>query len=294
MKRRPFGLSRQRLVAILLAMGGLFLWLVDRLASFSAVFFPDWHLDRPTMSALHQWVVARATAPVALQLYWLAILLALTVLFAALCLWYRWQYVMSRKELADSKERLSLDSLTRLPGQEQAREVFAQLCHEMRRRAELPRSGDEDLLFLVFLDLCDFKQWNEHPHNHSVGDLVLREVAAFFAREKKGQDFVGRWGGDEFLMLLIAKGSALWPAMRSRQIALKKDGLYLANLGIIEVLFRCGAVQVDPSETVDPSENFDHTLQSAQIALQEIDKTQPVDPENRSTYFALSLPKKSA
>jgi diguanylate cyclase (GGDEF)-like protein/PAS domain S-box-containing protein len=54
---------------------------------------------------------------------------------------------------------------------------------------------------LLFVDIDRFKQLNE-THGHEAGDAVLRAVAQTLARAVRGYDIVGRWGGEEFVLVV--------------------------------------------------------------------------------------------
>jgi diguanylate cyclase (GGDEF)-like protein len=54
---------------------------------------------------------------------------------------------------------------------------------------------------LVLADLDDFKNVND-LHGHAVGDDVLREFAAVLRATVRDSDLAGRWGGEEFVLLL--------------------------------------------------------------------------------------------
>jgi len=56
-------------------------------------------------------------------------------------------------------------------------------------------------LTLVLADLDNFKAVND-AHGHAVGDDVLREFAAVLRSTLRDSDLAGRWGGEEFLLLL--------------------------------------------------------------------------------------------
>ena len=56
-------------------------------------------------------------------------------------------------------------------------------------------------LSLLFVDVDHFKGINDRL-GHEVGDRVLQHVAAFLARNVREGDYVFRWGGDEFLILI--------------------------------------------------------------------------------------------
>jgi diguanylate cyclase (GGDEF)-like protein len=59
-------------------------------------------------------------------------------------------------------------------------------------------------LSLIFLDIDRFKSINDSM-GHAAGDRVLREVATFLVRKTRDADYVFRWGGDEFLLLLSCR-----------------------------------------------------------------------------------------
>ena len=54
-------------------------------------------------------------------------------------------------------------------------------------------------LSVVMLDLDRFKLVND-SHGHAAGDTVLRRVGEYLRREFRGNDVVGRWGGEEFIV----------------------------------------------------------------------------------------------
>src|SRR5205085_1480705 len=59
---------------------------------------------------------------------------------------------------------------------------------------------------LVLFDLDDFKKVND-TFGHVAGDRVLRDVGSLFQRATRPDDLVGRYGGDEFIM--VVKSSPL-------------------------------------------------------------------------------------
>jgi two-component system, cell cycle response regulator len=67
---------------------------------------------------------------------------------------------------------------------------------------ELARSQRErSCTALILGDLDHFKSVNDN-HGHLVGDQVLREVARRLLHSVRSYDFVGRYGGEEFLVVL--------------------------------------------------------------------------------------------
>jgi two-component system, cell cycle response regulator len=58
-------------------------------------------------------------------------------------------------------------------------------------------------LGVIMADLDDFKRIND-SHGHQIGDTVLREVAQRLLQSVRNYDYVGRYGGEEFLIVLTA------------------------------------------------------------------------------------------
>jgi diguanylate cyclase (GGDEF)-like protein len=96
-------------------------------------------------------------------------------------------------------------------------------------------------LSIVFIDIDHFKAIND-TLGHETGDRVLREVASFLLRHIREADYVFRWGGDEFLVLIscgeqeaIRRGRELQDAFaRSPQLADLPPGVAL-SIGCVEV-----------------------------------------------------------
>ena len=109
--------------------------------------------------------------------------------------------VTERKRIAQEREDLiaevqSLahsDALTGLPNRRVIDEV---LPREMARalRAETP-------LCLAIVDIDHFKAYND-THGHLAGDAVLRDCAAAWDSQLRGEDTILRYGGEEFLVVL--------------------------------------------------------------------------------------------
>jgi diguanylate cyclase (GGDEF)-like protein len=67
---------------------------------------------------------------------------------------------------------------------------------EIARQA---RSGDQ--LSFLLLDIDHFKQFNDR-YGHDTGDRILERLSSVLAQTLREQDYIGRWGGEEFLVVL--------------------------------------------------------------------------------------------
>ena len=86
-----------------------------------------------------------------------------------------------------------IDGLTGIANRRQCEEA---LTTEI---AQAERLGST--LTLVLADLDDFKAVND-AHGHAVGDDVLRAFAGVLRATVRDSDLAGRWGGEEFVLLL--------------------------------------------------------------------------------------------
>jgi diguanylate cyclase (GGDEF)-like protein len=85
------------------------------------------------------------------------------------------------------------DALTGLYNRRYLEEV---LDREMRRAGRAAQT-----LGVLMLDLDHFKRFND-TYGHEAGDAVLRETATFLLKNVRAEDFVCRFGGEEFVVIL--------------------------------------------------------------------------------------------
>ncbi|MDJ0622496.1 MAG: GGDEF domain-containing protein [Desulfocapsaceae bacterium] len=103
------------------------------------------------------------------------------------------------EELARSMEKLKEisihDPLTGLKNRRYFSHIFHDECARSLRKNEP--------LSLLFLDIDHFKRIND-THGHFFGDLVLKKLGGYLLEHCRPYDTAVRWGGEEFLLLLIS------------------------------------------------------------------------------------------
>ena len=102
-------------------------------------------------------------------------------------------------------------------------------------------------LSIVFIDIDRFKEVND-TLGHETGDRVLKEVAAFLVKNIREADYVFRWGGDEFLVLITCSEAEAIRRAKELQHAFAKSAT-VADLPP-GVALSIGCVEV-PNDTED-------------------------------------------
>ncbi len=106
------------------------------------------------------------------------------------------RYLETVRTLAQKNEALKRMALTDvLTGLYNRRYVIRQLKTEMARAKRYKKK-----LMLMLIDIDDFKSINDR-FGHTMGDLVLKDVAHALSQMVRASDTVARYGGEEFLLI---------------------------------------------------------------------------------------------
>jgi diguanylate cyclase (GGDEF)-like protein len=117
-------------------------------------------------------------------------------------------------------------------------------------------------LSMMMVDLDDFKKIND-AHGHQAGDLVLEQVAQHIISRIRVHDIAGRYGGEEFAVLLPETGiqSAIVMAERLRRAIAHAD--FIVGGRNVSVNVSIGVAELDMSV----EENVDGLVRRADLAL---------------------------
>ena len=102
-------------------------------------------------------------------------------------------FVTLIRKLLHSNKLVMTDSLTGFPNQ---RALIVAIDRELKRARRYHRT-----FAILFLDVDYFKPIND-SYGHKAGNEVLREFAKVVRSLLRRNDTLGRWGGDEFLIIL--------------------------------------------------------------------------------------------
>ena len=118
-------------------------------------------------------------------------------------------------------ERASFDALTELYNRETIEnQIDNEISLSEMRKSEMA---------VLFIDVDDFKHYNDN-YSHATGDQVLKFLAKTIKTEVDGIGFAGRYGGDEFIVLL-RDAETNDPALFAQRIIAKLNEGFDADIG---------------------------------------------------------------
>jgi diguanylate cyclase (GGDEF)-like protein/PAS domain S-box-containing protein len=111
------------------------------------------------------------------------------------------QEMNAQLTLANIELQLAMEDLNKLARRDALtglynRRVLQDILDQEIQRARRSKRG----LAVALADMDDFKSIND-GYGHDVGDMALLELARVLRKEIRTTDFVGRWGGEEFLFI---------------------------------------------------------------------------------------------
>lgn len=160
-----------------------------------------------------------------------------------------------RAILAQAHELANTDVLTFLPNR---RKIIASLQEEVIRSN---RYGTA--LSISILDLDHFKNVND-TYGHTTGDEVLRSVAARLREQIRHPDTIGRYGGEEFLIVLPNSQIQAAAEQASRLCQQIRKTSIDANTHVLSITISVGVAQFRVGQ-----ENWEGFLHRADEALYE-------------------------
>jgi diguanylate cyclase (GGDEF)-like protein len=112
--------------------------------------------------------------------------------------------------LSETTDAATIDKLT---GVANRRALLVELFNEVERSNRYERP-----LSVAFVDIDHFKAVND-SYGHAVGDVVLRGVAQTLQANLRATDILGRYGGEEFMLILtetdVEEGAVLTEKLRT-------------------------------------------------------------------------------
>jgi diguanylate cyclase (GGDEF)-like protein/PAS domain S-box-containing protein len=101
---------------------------------------------------------------------------------------------------------------------------------------------------VLFIDVDHFKQVNDH-YGHEAGDSVLGVVSRTLAGNLRASDVIGRWGGEEFVVLLLHVDASSLQQTASRLRALVEQSSTVLGRTRLQVTISVGGTLAKEEDT---------------------------------------------
>src|SRR5690606_30642792 len=143
--------------------------------------------------------------------------------------------------------------------------AFTRGAFDERLHAAIARSTEDGSGFaLLFVDLDRFKFVND-TYGHEIGDKLLREVGRVLRENVRGQDLIGRVGGDEFTVALLNVEEERAAASVARSLVRELGAPFTIDGREIQVSASIG-ISLYPRDGNDPAA----LLKSADAAMYQV------------------------
>jgi len=103
---------------------------------------------------------------------------------------------------------------------------------------------------VMFVDLDHFKRINDNL-GHDIGDEVLKMVGRTMLQNSRPFDVLGRWGGEEFIAIVVNVTEAHLLAIANRFRALVEQTSLDTGQGTVRITVSVGATLARPGDTID-------------------------------------------
>jgi diguanylate cyclase (GGDEF)-like protein len=155
-------------------------------------------LEGFTITAALRFLVTASVAPSSL-LYYYGLPLSMVAAAVLIALGVADRLREQRLALTEAQQRAQTDPLTGVLNRRSLIERLESACLRARARG-LP-------IALLFIDLDHFKQIND-SFGHQAGDACLRAIIEPIHAELRQSDVIGRYGGEEFVVILSSADAA--------------------------------------------------------------------------------------
>ena len=110
------------------------------------------------------------------------------------------------------------------------------------------RQRYDESFFLIILDVDNFKAIND-THGHLAGDRILKAVAAKIRAALRESDFLARYGGDEFALILIKSTPQAAADVAKKLCTIIRESRFQLDDGEIRVTLSIGAAEATAFDT---------------------------------------------
>ncbi len=185
--------------------------------------------------------------------------------------------------IEDLKKQVFVDPLTEIPNRRYMETVILARLNELSRY-EWPFA-------LIFIDIDHFKSINDN-FGHNAGDETLKMVSKSLLHCSRSFDTVGRWGGEEFLAVIVnVDEERLYGIAERYRVIVENSQLDMDDFRI-RVTISLGATLAKKGDTLESlvkrADSLMYRSKATGRNCTSMDKSSPVQPLSVDTSLILS------
>lgn len=131
---------------------------------------------------------------------------------------------------------------------EEKSKVFLKNTEKIKKDGRREWTGFKDISFLFF-DIDHFKKIND-TYGHAVGDIVLQKVAEILRKNLRVGDIVARWGGEEFVAILLGSHEKE-SEVKAEELRKKVEHLVLDDPKELKITISIGVAEFEEGKTFE-------------------------------------------
>lgn len=131
---------------------------------------------------------------------------------------------------------------------EEKSKAFLDNTQKIKKDGRREWMGFKDISFL-FLDIDHFKNIND-TYGHDVGDEVLKTVADTLKKDLRVGDIVARWGGEEFIAILLGANEEQ-AKMKAEQIRAEVEKIVFEKPDGLKITISIGVSEFEDGKTFE-------------------------------------------
>jgi diguanylate cyclase len=147
-----------------------------------------------------------------------------------------------RKQIEELRSAVRVDGLTQLANRAYFDEKLLEMIKLHQRHS--------DIFSLLLVDVDNFKEINDR-FGHTAGDRILKGVAFNLRSALRESDFVARFGGDEFAIILFKNGVKTAVEVAKKLCHAQQDTRFLLDGVNINVTISIGVAEAAAKDTLE-------------------------------------------
>jgi diguanylate cyclase len=150
--------------------------------------------------------------------------------------------IAQQRQIETLRTAVLVDGMTQLANRNYFDDKLAEMI-KLRQRYD-------EVFFLIILDVDHFKTIND-SYGHPAGDLILKGVASTIRSALRESDFLARFGGDEFALILIKSTQQAAEAVANKLCAKVQGSTFQFEDSKLKVTLSIGAAEATAFDTTE-------------------------------------------